>query len=112
MLIHGIAAPSAKKDGDGMNRHLNAPQPSPLPSGARLVEEVQVRRLLAFLSRHQDAVGTAHVDLIADLDVVVVLRTDGLDPDRVAYAVVVLHDGPGAGESVVGAGDPLARHVR
>src|SRR5262249_23205906 len=72
------------------------------PSALRL-EMPQVGRRLAFLRRHQEAVGAEEVALLADGDVVVVLRAQVLAPEwiLVRRAAVALHHRPWPGERIV-----------
>src|SRR5215475_7937611 len=71
----------------------------------------QIRWALALFGRHEEPIGAAHIAFIADLDVVVVLGADRLDPDRIADAVVVLGDGPRTGQRIVDGGNLVVEHV-
>src|SRR5262249_52336884 len=60
----------------------------------RLIEVAQIRRLLAFASGHQIAVGAQKIILLADGDVVVGFIAIILVPDRIFLAAIALHHCP------------------
>src|SRR5258708_20632588 len=75
------------------------------------IKILQVRRALALLGRHQKPVGAAHIGVLAELDVVVVLGADRLDPDGITDAVVVFRDRPRPRQGIVDGGDFVVEHV-
>src|SRR5262249_2106024 len=58
------------------------------PSLSRWLEVAQVRRLLVLLSRHQIAVRAHEIVVLADPDVMIVLRTGVVVPDRIGHALI------------------------
>src|SRR5712691_520382 len=77
--------------------------PATSSSLLRLLEISQIRRSLAFLGRHQQAIGAQHVALRADKEVIVVLGTIDFAPEwlRIWFATVVFHHGPRTRQRVV-----------
>src|SRR5690349_4796685 len=78
-----------------------------------LLEVAQIRRLLAFLDRHQVAVGGHEIALVADEDVLVVLRTIIEVPHDVGtgLAHVALGHRPGPRERMIDGGDLIDQRV-
>src|SRR5262249_18685288 len=78
-----------------------------------LLEVAQIRRLLAFLDRHQVAVGGHEIALLADIDVLVVLRAIVEIPDQIGtgLAHVSLGHRPGPRQRIVGGGDLVDQHI-
>src|SRR5262245_24380895 len=87
---------------------------SVLPLVLRWREISKIRRGLILLRRHQEAVGTQHVALAADLDMGVVLGADALAPDRTRalHAAIFLGRAPGARERIVDGSDLHDEDVR
>src|SRR5262245_48357735 len=67
----------------------------------RLLEISQIGRRLVLLGGHQVAIRAHHVDLLPDADMFIALGTNGLDPDRIAHAMVALDDRPRTGQRMV-----------
>src|SRR4029453_7234503 len=87
------------------------PWPSSLP---RQVEIAQIRWRLILLGRHQEAVGTEEIVLLADDDMNVVFGADVLaPPDRSlgGDAAIVLDDGPGTRQCIVEHRDLVVQNV-
>src|SRR6266700_888901 len=83
-------------------------------SPLRLFEISQIRRQLPLLGRHQVAIGAEHISLVADFDVVVVLATIVLLPDRsllVRLATVGLVDRPRTRQCMINDGDVVMEDV-
>jgi hypothetical protein len=70
------------------------------------------RRRLSLAHRHEQSVGADEIILLADLQVLVVVHAIVLEPDRIAVALVVSRDRPGAGQSVIVGRDFGAQDVR
>src|SRR5580693_7530232 len=81
------------------------------PSIRRPLEISQVRRRLVALARHQHAVGAEEIVLLADQDMVIVLRAVPLEPDLPGVAPVGLGDGPWPGQRVVDGGDLVVQNA-
>src|SRR5262249_45680738 len=79
----------------------------------RRLEISQIRRRLALLGRHQQAVGAQHIALMADHDVIVLLGAIDLAPERprLGVASIGFEHGPRAGESMVDYGDLIEHEV-
>src|SRR5215813_10308594 len=77
------------------------------------LEMPQVGRRLTLLRRHQEAVGTEEVALLADGDVIVVLRTQIFAPERMLLGrpAVALRHRPWPRQRVVDDGDLVAQDV-
>src|SRR5262249_29808719 len=78
----------------------------------RLIEMPQVGWRLARSARPQLAVNLDVVGLPLDENIVVVLGTAVLDPNRVTRAAIAAGDCPGAGQRVVNGRDLVAQNVR
>src|SRR5262245_450398 len=78
---------------------------------ARLIELLQIRRRLALPGRHQKAVRTAEIALLADDDVIIGLGAEIFRPERIGLAVVVALHGPRAGQGIVDRGDLVMQQV-
>src|SRR5262245_62381986 len=78
----------------------------------RLLEISQIGRRLVLLGGHQVAVRAHHVDLFPDADMLVPLGTNGLEPYRIAHAMIALDDCPGTGERMVDGCDFVLENVR
>src|SRR5712691_6017657 len=97
--------------------------PSPAPAGPvvcstgrgtlllSLLEIAQIRRLLAFLDRHQVAVGGQEVALLADVDVLIVLGAIIEVPHDVGtgLAHISLGHRPGTCQRIVDGGDVVGQ---
>src|SRR5262245_41260445 len=86
---------------------------TPVIWSALRLEMPQVGRLLAFLRRHQEPVGAEEVALLADGDVIVVLRAEIFAPERILLrrAAVALQHLPRPGERIVDDGDLVAQNL-
>src|SRR5713101_1081418 len=76
-----------------------------------LFEVSQVRWRLILLGGHQVAVRAHHVNLLPNADMFVALGTNGLDPNRMADAMVALDDRPRAGQRIVNGCDFVLEDV-
>src|SRR5258708_9691902 len=70
----------------------------PLSLLPRLLEIFQIRGRLVLLGGHQVAIRAQEIVLLADGDMVIVLGTVVLVPDRIVLATVLLGHRPGAGQ--------------
>src|SRR5450755_5078580 len=70
-----------------------------------LIEIFQVGRRLARPRRRQVALIADHIVLLAEHDLMIVLRTNKLVPDRVALAMVAPGHDPGSGQGMIDRGD-------
>src|SRR5215510_5980757 len=77
-----------------------------------LIEVSQVRRRLAFLSRHQIAVRTEVIGLLPDQDMRIVLGAIVVEPERAAVTTVLLGHRPRLGQRVVDRGDFIEQYAR
>src|SRR5215468_7531061 len=86
---------------------------TPITCSALRLEMPQVGRRLTFLRRHQEPVGAEEVALLADGDVIVVLRAEILAPKRILLArpAVALDHRPWPRERVVDHGHFVAQDV-
>src|SRR4029450_1313597 len=76
------------------------------------LEILQVRGRLPFLHRHDGAVAALEIDLLADGDVSLALRTIVLGPKHGLLALEGLHHGPWPRQRAVGRGHLDAQHPR
>src|SRR5262245_1365206 len=86
---------------------------TPVLSSALRLEMPQIGRRLPFLRWHQEPVGAEEVALLADGDVIVVLRAEIFAPERILLrrAAVALGHDPWPRERIVDDGDLVAQDV-
>src|SRR5579883_223407 len=84
-----------------------------IPSQPLLLFEIlQARWSLSFLHRHQGAVGTDEIHILADEDVRVAFDTAVLCPDHVLGAAIALEHRPRPREGIVERGDGIVQNLR